>query len=123
MPDCAATQRGANSLAARSASSCRSARHCRQAVLVNKEPSFLELAAERRLGEKNTRQTQELVCLAHFSFQRFDALLFGSGWFGTQAGIVLLLAYLVTQRSGVHSILIAMDLMAPAASSTRCRHR
>jgi hypothetical protein len=42
----------------------------------------VRVAAELRLGEKSTRQVQDLLWLAqlvHFSFQRLDALLFGSG--------------------------------------------
>jgi hypothetical protein len=64
-------------------------------------PSRLEVAAELRLGEKRTRQTQDLVCLAqleHFALQGLDALFFGSGRPWTLAGITLLLAYPATQR-------------------------
>ena len=63
-------------------------------------PSRLEAAVELRLGEKRTRQTQDLVCLAqlaHLSLQRFDALLFGGGRPWTLAGIALLLAYPAAQ--------------------------
>ena len=63
--------------------------------------SRLEVAAEFRLGEKNTRQTQDLVGLAqltHLSLQRLDALLFGGNWSWTLAGIALLLPYPATQR-------------------------
>ena len=64
-------------------------------------PSRLEVAAELRLGEKRTRQTQDLVCLAqltHFALQGLDALFFGSGRPWPLAGITLLLAYPAAQR-------------------------
>ena len=64
-------------------------------------PSRLEAAVELRPGEKRTRQTQDLVCLAqlaHFSLQRFDAFFFSSGRPWTLAGIALLLAYPAPQR-------------------------
>src|SRR5687768_13250976 len=63
-------------------------------------PSRLEAAVELRLGEKRTRQTQELVCLAqltHLSLQRLDALFLGSGWTWTLASVTLLLAYPAAQ--------------------------
>ena len=59
------------------------------------------MAAELRLGEKRARQAKNLVRLAqlaHFSLERLDALLFGSGWSWALAGITLLLAYPATQR-------------------------
>lgn len=58
-------------------------------------PSRLEAAVELRLGEKRTRQTQALVCLAqlsHFSLQGFDAFFFICSRTRTLAGIALLLA-------------------------------
>jgi hypothetical protein len=59
------------------------------------------VAAELRLGEKSTRQSQDLVCLAqlaHFSLERLDALFFGSSRSWTLTGIALLLAYPAAQR-------------------------
>jgi hypothetical protein len=64
-------------------------------------PTRLEVAAELRLGEKSTRQPQDLVCLtqlAHFLLKRFDALPFGGGRAWTLAGITLLLAYPAAHR-------------------------
>jgi hypothetical protein len=61
------------------------------------------VAAELRLGEKRTRQAQDLVRLAqlaHFSLKRLDAFLFGSSRPGPLAGIALLLADPAAQRLG-----------------------
>jgi hypothetical protein len=62
---------------------------------------FIDTYLELRLGEKRTRQAQNLVCLAqlaHFLLQRLDALLFSGGRPWTLASITLLLAYSATQR-------------------------
>jgi len=51
-----------------------------------------EAAVELRLGEKCTRQTQDLVCLTQltvFSLQRLDALFFSAGRAWALAGVAL----------------------------------
>ena len=59
------------------------------------------MAAELRLGEKRTRQAQNLICLAqlaHFSLKRLDTFLFSGSRSRTLAWITPLLAYPVAQR-------------------------
>jgi hypothetical protein len=53
------------------------------AVPVDESPHGLKLRPSSAWAKKRARQAQDLVRLAqlaHFSFQRLDALLFGSGW-------------------------------------------
>ena len=60
----------------------RSTRHRRHGDTCRRTLSRLEVAAELRLGEKRARQAKNLVRLAqlaHFSLERLNALLFGTG--------------------------------------------
>jgi hypothetical protein len=78
------------------------------------------VAAELRLGEKSTRQAQDLVCLAqfaHFSLERLDAFFFGSSWPWTLTGITLLLRTQRRSVSGVQPILAAIDVIAAHCDS------